>query len=188
MALMNINLGTSPFDNLPLDIVEHIILKGCEMETPKPEYMIVVGNTVYDGPCSRRRKPFAQLSRRVCSQWKRLIDSEEKFSLSRFWFACLVLAIPSYHKWVEGGDNRGEYVSFVRQMLAARNQLANSNGCDLYVLLASSNKLPEWTNGMDPYGETGSMLKLLAYAILDLKNYGDQIVSIEPDLAPAYPD
>jgi len=174
----------SPFDKLPLQVVEHIFLKGCEMEMPKSKYSIYVGsvNRFRGGPVSRRLKPFAITVRGVCSRWKNMIDSEETFSLSRYWFARLVLAIPSYSisRRTDQGEKR-EYVSFAKQMLQFRSQLTSSRGCDLDISLYSSEKMAKWDDSMDLYSETGIMLRLMAYALVDLQRYSKQIVAIIVD-------
>jgi len=157
---MAVILRRSPFDRLPLDVVEHIFLKGCEMSEPDPEFKIrpTKSGSVYNGPIPRKLKPFALEIRSVCSKWKRMIDSEENFSLARYWFSRLVLVIPSYFKesppnvggreLANGGEKR-EKVFFAKQMLQFERQLTNTRGCDLQILLASSESLKDcfWKSG-----------------------------------------
>jgi len=149
------------------------------MDMPESKYKILVGTTspTHDGPVSRRLKPFALDVRGVCSKWKKMIDSEENFSLSRYWFARPVLAIPSYSisRATDQGEKR-KYVSFAVQMLQFRSQLAGSRGCDLGISLFSSWQMKRWDDGMDLYSETGIMVRLMAYALVDLKKYSNQIV------------
>lgn len=183
MALLPCEPRRSLFDKLTIDIVEHIFLKGCEtnipesvFDTPAPVFVVrkYTGGIYRDGPISRRLKSFALNVRGVCSKWKRLIDSEESFGFTRYWFARLVLIVPSY----DHGPNK---VSLAKQMLRFHTQLVNSRGCDLDILLASSSTLKNWDDSMDLYSETGAMLKLLTYAIVGLKKYCKQIVNITVD-------
>jgi len=177
----------SPFDKLPIDVVEHIFLKGCEMSEPVPKFKFRLAEFgfAYDGPIPRKLKPFALDVRSVCSKWKRMIDSEENFGLARYWFARLVLVIPSYSKTtLENGreaTNDGkklEKIFFAKQMVQFQRQLDSSRGCDLQIFLASSEKLKNWDVRMDPYSETGSMLRLLTHTMVGLKDYCKQIVQI----------
>jgi len=151
------------------------------MEEPGSKDRIYVPDkAVYiSGPVSRRLKPFALDIRGVCTKWKNIIDSEENFSLSRYWFARLVLAIPSYSisRQTDQGKKQ-EYVSFAKQMIQSRSQLSSSRGCDLYVFLLSSGGMEKWSDDMDLYSETGIMVRLMAYALVDLQRYFKQIVGI----------
>jgi len=166
MELARDKLNRSLFDKLPVQVVEHIFLKGCEIGEPGSESSIKVGSNItdYSGPSSRRLKPFAITVRSVCSKWKKMIESEDNFSLSRYWFACLVLAIPSYSisREMDQGEKRVENVSFAKQMMQLRSQLASSRGCDLYISLISSRGMEKWDDSMDLYSETGIMVRLMA--------------------------
>jgi len=146
---------------------------------PSSEYTIRVGAdpSIHSGPISRRLKPFALDIRGVCSKWKSIIDSEETFSLTRYWFASLVLAVPSYYilKKTDQSEKR-KYVSFAKQMLQLRSQLTSSRGCDLLISLFSSEGMEKWDDSMDLYSETGIMVRLMAYALIDLKKHSKQIV------------
>jgi len=84
MELARDELNGSPFDRLPVQVLEHIFLKGCDLDIPAFEHEIYVGpdNTIHAGPAYRRLKPFALDVRAVCSRWKNMIDSEEYFSLT----------------------------------------------------------------------------------------------------------
>jgi len=179
MKLARDEANRSPFDKLPDQVLEHIFLKDCEMEEPFSEYRIYSPDFGRYGPVSRRLKPFALIIRGVCSKWKSMIDSEENFSLSRYWMARLVLAIPSYSisRQTDQGEKR-EFVSFAKQMLQFRSQVARSRGCDLHISLFSFEGLEKWNDDMDLYSETGVMLKLMAYALVYLKEYSKQIVGI----------
>jgi len=172
-------LEKSQFDKFHNEIVEHIFLKGCEMDMLYSDFRIYFNDNYYSGPFNRRLRPFARDVRGVCKKWKEMIDSEDVFSLTRYWIARLVLVVPSYSKtiWTDRGEKH-ERVSFAKQMVQFNAQLANSRGCDLDILLASSDKLKNWANGMDLYSETGTMLKLMAYTTADLKQYCKQIVKI----------
>jgi len=175
-------------------VSQHIFLKGCEMDELRPDFDIHVGDKLYDGPTSRKLKPFALKIRGVCSEWRRMINSEKNFSLTRYWFARLVLVIPLYFYYsrmddkqvsVDGSEQslensrKLEKVSFAKQMVRFDKQLINSRGCDLQIFLASSEKLQNWDASMDPYSETGSLLRLLTYTIVSLREYCKQIVGIE---------
>jgi len=176
----------SPFDKLPDEVVEHIFLRGCEMSEPTPKFGIKPTKSdyaEYDGPIHRRLKPFALDVRCVCSKWRVMID----LGLARYWIARLVLVIPSYIK-ISLSDNgrestddekKTEKVFFAKQMVQFQRQLADPRGCDLDIFIASSESLKNWDVTMDPYSETGSMLRLLTHTIVGLKEYCKQIVKIE---------
>jgi len=128
----------SPFDKLPLQVLEHIFLKGCEMIDVILKDKIYVEPDKADyigGPVSRRLKPFASDVRGVCSRWRSMIDSEENFSLSRYWFARLVLAIPSYSipRQTDQGEKR-EYAPFAKQMFFSFSIVQLSWLRPLYIL------------------------------------------------------
>jgi len=130
MELARNGPNRSPFNKLPVQVLEHIFLKGCEMEIPGSKGEIYVGkhHTVYENLCSSRRlKPFALTVRSVCSKWKSLIDSEENFSLMRYWYAGLVLVIPFYtiSRRTDQGEKR-EHLSFAKQIIQFRSQLTSS--------------------------------------------------------------
>jgi len=64
-------------------------------------------------------------------------------------------------------------------MTQFRTQLVNSQNCDLDVLLASARSSKKWDSTMKPSSETGEMIKLMAYEIVDhLKKYSKQIVNV----------
>jgi len=108
-------LEKSQFDKFHNEIVEHIFLKGCEMDMLYSDFRIYFNDNYYSGPFNRRLRPFAHDVRGVCKKWKEMIDSEDVFSLTRYWIARLVLVVPSYSKtiWTDRGEKH-ERVSFAK--------------------------------------------------------------------------
>jgi hypothetical protein len=101
--------------DLPIELIYHIIEKGCLMELHEL-------SKATRNPHSRRRLAFASIVRGVCSSYRDIIDLSTD-SDGQFWAAVLTLSF----------DTKTLDRSFPQQVMKFHRHLADSLGCSLLV-------------------------------------------------------